>query len=307
MSEGEFEGVKTEDRFEINPALIDRIDGHQHRLSRDEQQDAMRLLSMEHEGQFHDILIRRSKTPGRFELIDGEGRLNDAKKLGKPTIGARIVQASDSEAAILSLQANDLRQGVNPIEYARGLKRAVDLGMPLDDCLKRLGRVNADGKPDHHFGSEMMRLLDLNESEQEMVAKGIINKAAALDLSRLEQSLRTRVLKVAKEIEGEEQSKKSKSAPKPKNEAVEKPGILKLKPSTGTTPKGSEPAITQKSIRKAKDKVGLKDGPRFIGLRAVKELETRLAAATFAKDEDVGKMVKKIIDYMLGRRKTAPF
>jgi ParB-like chromosome segregation protein Spo0J len=312
MSEPEVTGVQSSERFEIDPSLIDHIDGHQHRFSRDAQQDAMRLASMEHEGQFHDILVRRSDKVGRFELIDGEGRLADAKTLKLKTIGARIVQVNDGEAAILSLQANDLRQGVNPMEYARGLKRAITLGMSLEECLKRLGRLTADGKPDMHFGSEMMKLLDLNPEEQEMVAKGIINKQSALELARIEQHLRTRVLKVAKEIEGEEAPKKAK-ATKKKAEAEAKKedssgGILKLKPSTGSAPKPPEPVhqISTKAVREAKKQIGLKDGPRFIGLRAAKELETKVDE-TDKLDEEQKKLAKKIIEYLLGRRKTIPF
>lgn len=313
MPEVEVAGVQSSERFEIDPNLIDSIDGHQHRLSRDAQQDAMRLASMEHEGQFHDILVRRSEKQGRFELIDGEGRLSDAKKLGLKTIGARIVQANDGEAAILSLQANDIRQGVNPMEYARGLKRAIDLGMPLEECLKRLGRLTADGKPDMHFGSEMMKLLELNPEEQEMVAKGIINKQSALELARLEQSLRTRVLKAAKEIEGEEAPKKSKASKKKseKAEQSEAPsggGILKLKPSTSEAPKPPEPVqpISTKAVREAKKKVGLRDGPRFVGLRVVKEFEETVDE-TDKLDDEQKKLVKKTIDYLVGRRKSLPF
>jgi ParB-like chromosome segregation protein Spo0J len=303
MSESDVAGVEVSERFEIDPDLIDYIDGHQHRIQRDPAQDAMRLASMEHEGQFHDILVRRSKTEGRYELIDGEGRLNDAKQLKSKHIGARVVHADDGEAAILALQANDLRQSVNPMEYAAGLKRAIDKGLPLKDCLKRLGRVTADGKPDMHYGQEMLKLLELSPDEQEMVAKGIINKKQAVELSQLESSIRGRVIEAAIEIEGEKPAKAKKS----KTPKLAKPSALKLTPSTGETPKApATPKISQASVRKAKKKVGLKDGPRFIGMRPVKELEQKLEE-TEKLDDDQKKLVKKTIDYILGRRKTLPF
>lgn len=311
MSE-EIAGVKTSERFEIDLGLIDLIDGHQHRLSRDEHQETARIASMEHEGQFVDILVRRSvNDKKRFELIDGEGRLSDAKKLGQKTIGARIIQANDGEAALISLQANYIRQGINPMEFAYGLKRAIDNGVPMEECLKRLGKVTPDGKPDMHFGKEMMKLLELEPEEQELVAKNLLSKNSALELSKLEKNIRSRVIKTAKEIEGE----KAKTAKPAKKEEAAKPSALKLTPST-TTPKGppappkptkkAENKISDKTVREAKKKVGIKDGPRFIGMKAVKELEEKLEASSKVDDEQK-KVVKQAIDYMLGRRKTIPF
>lgn len=300
-------GIERGDRFEINLDLIDKIEGHQHRINRDPAADAARLASMESEGQFSDILVRRSsKVAGRYELIDGEGRLNDQKALGSKTIGARIIDANDAEAAILALQANTLRQPINPMEFAYGLKRAIDNNMPMEECMKRLGKVTPDGKPDVHYGKESLHLLELNPTEQEMVAKGILSKTAAVELSRLDQSIRSRVIDTAKKIEGEQQQEKAKKSGKKKStDAPPPPPTLKLTPAGAPAPEDEQQKISDKTVRKARKKVGLKDGDKFVGLRAMKGLEEALVAAKLKGD--VQELIQKTIDYVLGRRKTMPF
>lgn len=308
-------GVQASERFEINVMLIDAIPGHQHRMSRDPMHDAQRLGSMQNEGQLQDITVRRSKTAkDRFELIDGEGRLSDIKAIsgGAGSIGCRVVEASDAEAAILSLLSNSIRQGVNPMEYAYGLKRAIDTGMPVDECLLRLGRITADGKPDLHFGDQMMKLLELSPDEQKMVAEGMLTKQDALDLARLDKDIRARVITAAKEIEGEKENKRAAKKvrsdappPPPLPGAIEQPALLKLKPSTGETPK-AEPKVSHGSVRAAKKKVGVKDGPRFIGLKLMKELEEQINTTDELKPAEK-ELIKKTCDYIMNRRKTIPF
>ena len=64
-------------------------------------------------------------TENGYELIAGEQRLRAHQHLGRATILARVLEATDLSSASLSLIENLQREQLNPVEEALGYSRSL--------------------------------------------------------------------------------------------------------------------------------------------------------------------------------------
>lgn len=88
-------------------------------MEREEEIDDL-VHSFSSHGQLHPIFLRIHPTAkGKYEIIAGSRRLAAAKKLGWDSISAEIVDASDSDALIMTLIENEHRKDF--LDYERAL------------------------------------------------------------------------------------------------------------------------------------------------------------------------------------------
>jgi ParB family chromosome partitioning protein len=120
--------------------------------------------SIRSSGVVQPILVR--KVGDRYQLVAGERRWRAARAAGLESIPAVVRELSDREALELALTENLLREDLNPIDAAHGLKALQDTyGLTHEEIAARLG-VNRSTI------TNTLRLLRAAPSIQEMVQAG---------------------------------------------------------------------------------------------------------------------------------------
>ena len=107
---------------------LDKIQANpfQPRLDFDEQAMAALVESIKEMGLLQPITVRESQQ-GEYQIIAGERRFQAHKLLGKTTIDAVVIQAEDSELAILALAENVDRQDLSDFEIGKALREIAQL------------------------------------------------------------------------------------------------------------------------------------------------------------------------------------
>ncbi|MBO9580877.1 MAG: ParB/RepB/Spo0J family partition protein [Sphingobium sp.] len=101
-----------------------------------------------------------------FQIVAGERRWRAAQKAQLHRIPAIVRDFSESETLEIALVENIQREDLNPIEEAQAYKRLIDQFGHSQDVLARIV-----GKSRSHVAN-LMRLLDLPESVQDLVMTG---------------------------------------------------------------------------------------------------------------------------------------
>lgn len=121
------------------------------------------------------VRIAPPGSPQRFELIAGERRLRAMKSLKAKVIRARILEADDKSADLLRLEENLLREDLNAVERAAGIKRFIDKhGESQATVGKRFGMTQAQV-------SNLVRLLQLPEFWRNEIAAGRVGHTMIRD------------------------------------------------------------------------------------------------------------------------------
>jgi ParB family chromosome partitioning protein len=131
-------------------------------------EEALRALadSIAESGLMQPVVVRPAGEPGGYELIAGERRWRAARAAGLDRIPALVREADPRERLELALVENLVREDLNPIEVAQACACLVeDFGQGPSALAARLGR----SRP---AISNLMRLLELPEDVQELVAAG---------------------------------------------------------------------------------------------------------------------------------------
>ncbi len=98
--------------------------------------------SIRSEGLLQPVVVRHQDA--EYELIAGERRWRACQLLKLRYIPARIMQASESSSAVLSLIENLQREDLNPIEEAMGLASLLkDFDLTQEQVAERVGRSRA--------------------------------------------------------------------------------------------------------------------------------------------------------------------
>lgn len=150
---------------------------HNDRTEFDQQAIDTLAVSIAERGLDNAITIREMPgTPGVYELIAGERRLRACRQLKLANIRAKVIAADDRHADLLRLEENMLREDLNQIERAAGLKRYMELhGESQTEVGKRFGMTQAQV-------SNLLRLLQLPEYWQNQVASGTIGHTIVRDV-----------------------------------------------------------------------------------------------------------------------------
>lgn len=113
--------------------------------TRDEEQFAMNVQSIDAVGQMKDIRVNDKflARTGFYELICGEGRLIAQQRLGKTEIRAEIVTCTRKQAYLESLVENLARSKTGTMEYARELYALREEGWSFAQIAKVACRSDA--------------------------------------------------------------------------------------------------------------------------------------------------------------------
>lgn len=167
-----------------NTLRVDQLTAgkYQPRTKMDDVAIAALAESIEQQGVMQPLLVRRLSIDdnGGFEVIAGERRLRAAIKAGLEEVPVIVKDVDDEQAAIMALIENIQREDLNPMEEARGIKRLLDeFALTHDQIASAIGRSRS-------ATSNLLRLLNLAQSVQEMVMQGSLDMGHARALLSLE-------------------------------------------------------------------------------------------------------------------------
>ncbi|SVB84782.1 uncharacterized protein METZ01_LOCUS237636 [marine metagenome] len=153
----------------------------------DEQQLSELSASIEAQGVLQPIVVREravqdSQTGIRYEIIAGERRWRAAQLANLETIPAVVKTVSDIDAVAIALIENIQRENLNPLEEANAFHRLIiEYEMTHQEVANSVGRARASI-------SNMLRLLDLPSSVQELLNIGSINMGHARALLSIQDA-----------------------------------------------------------------------------------------------------------------------
>ena len=153
----------------------------------DEQQLNELSASIEAQGVLQPIVVREravqdSQTGIRYEIIAGERRWRAAQLANLETIPAVVKTVSDIDAVAIALIENIQRENLNPLEEANAFHRLIiEYEMTHQEVANSVGRARASI-------SNMLRLLDLPSSVQELLNIGSINMGHARALLSIQDA-----------------------------------------------------------------------------------------------------------------------
>ncbi|MDO4674798.1 ParB/RepB/Spo0J family partition protein [Campylobacter sp.] len=136
--------------------------------------------SIKEYGLLQPIVVLK-KDENSFVLIAGERRLRASKALGLKKIAAFVADVDEDKLRELALIENIQRENLNPIELAHSYKSLIEEHKITQENLAQLihkGRTQI---------TNTLRLLNLDEKTQELIAQGKISQGHAKVLVGLEK------------------------------------------------------------------------------------------------------------------------
>jgi ParB family chromosome partitioning protein len=161
---------------------ISSIEPNPYQPRRDFIEDQLNELaeSIRSEGLLQPIVVRQ--VGKNYQLIAGERRWRACKNLKLKTIPARVVEASDSSSATLSLIENLQREGLNPVEEALGYASLLrDFDLTQEQVGERVGKGRATI-------ANSLRMLQLGKEIQGFLRKGHLSIGHAKVLLGVEEA-----------------------------------------------------------------------------------------------------------------------
>lgn len=138
----------------------------------DEQALAELADSIAQYGLIQPITVRKLGS-GYYQIIAGERRWRASRLAGLDEVPVRVIEADDRLTAELALVENLQREGLNPIEEAKGYRTLIEAhGLTQDEVAKSVGR----SRP---AVTNALRLLSLSPRVLEMVEKGELSAGHA--------------------------------------------------------------------------------------------------------------------------------
>ena len=135
--------------------------------------------SIKTQGIMQPILVRAIGVDN-YEIIAGERRWRAAQLAGMAEVPAIIREVADDAALAISLIENIQREDLNPLEEAMGIQRLInEFGMTHQSAADALGSSRS-------AVSNLLRLLNLTESVQDLMMQGKIEMGHGRALLALE-------------------------------------------------------------------------------------------------------------------------
>ena len=142
--------------------------------------------SIENNGLLQPVIVRKV-TSSEYELIAGERRLRACVICGKKKIPCIVMSCSDDEAMVYSLEENTQRADLNFIEEAQGVRNCISSGtLSQNEASLRLGRAP-------EAISELTDILDLDESERDLILRHHLTFGHAKALLRIKDKTERRI------------------------------------------------------------------------------------------------------------------
>lgn len=128
-------------------------------------------------GLLQPITVRRVKNG--YELIAGERRLRACRQLGRLTMKAIVIEASDEESSVLALIENIMRQDLNFFEEAEGIRRLIETyGLTQEEVARKLCKTQSTI-------ANKLRILRLGEPLRQSILQAHLTERHARALLRL--------------------------------------------------------------------------------------------------------------------------
>ena len=157
--------------------------------------------SIESLGLLDDIIVRMN-SDGNYDLIAGSQRLRAISLLGWEEVDAKVLDVSEEEAAILSLESNLVRRNLKQIEEGKAIKKMMSkFKLSQKQVAERLRKSQS-------WVSQRLSLaLDIHVSVKKALTEGKISVAQAVIISQIdlkkEATLQEEFLNVVLNIEKE--------------------------------------------------------------------------------------------------------
>ena len=159
---------------------VDMIQRGQYQPRVDMHQESLQDLadSISAQGVVQPIVVR-AIAAGRYEIIAGERRWRASQLAGLHEIPAMVREVDDRAAIAISLIENIQREDLNPLEESRALDRLIkEFELTHEQAAEAVGRSRA-------AVSNLLRLLDLEDSVKELVEQGELEMGHARALLAL--------------------------------------------------------------------------------------------------------------------------
>jgi len=171
-------------------------------------------------------LVVRKVTYDKYEIIAGERRWRAAKIAGLKEVPAIVREIDDQVALAIGLIENIQRESLTPLEEAKALQQLIqDFKMTHEEISHVVGRSRS-------AVSNLIRLLQLNESVKQLLSKGAIEMGHARALLSLEEDrqfeVANQVVKRSLSVRQTEELVKRVLNPKPKKSTRTDPHIEAL-------------------------------------------------------------------------------
>ena len=159
---------------------VDMIQRGQYQPRVDMHQESLQDLadSISAQGVVQPIVVR-AIAAGRYEIIAGERRWRASQLAGLHEIPAMVREVDDRAAIAIALIENIQREDLNPLEESRALDRLIkEFELTHEQAAEAVGRSRA-------AVSNLLRLLDLEDSVKELVEQGELEMGHARALLAL--------------------------------------------------------------------------------------------------------------------------
>ena len=138
--------------------------------------------SIKERGMIQPIIVRKSGSDSKFEIIAGERRWLAAQKAGLHNVPVVITEADDLKSLEFAIVENVQRHDLNPLEEAQGYKRLIDdFAYDQEKVSKFIGKSRS------HI-SNSLRLLTLPDDVLKLVENQQISAGHAKILVGLENA-----------------------------------------------------------------------------------------------------------------------
>jgi ParB family transcriptional regulator, chromosome partitioning protein len=231
--------------------------------------------SIKSNGLLQPIIVRPIEDlVGQFEIVAGERRWRAFKMLGKLSIPAIIVQASDEHSGVCSLIENVHRTDLNPMDRAIAVQKlSEEFSLTHDKLAEKLSL-------DRSTVTNLLRLAELDIQTAGLVRQGILlqGHAKAL-LGVLDIKVRSTLAESA--VRGEWSVR-----------ALEREVQRLSAESKGRVPRGTQPARRQANVKDLETRLSLLLGTRVTIQLGRKPNTGKVSMEFFSLDQFEGMLAK---------------
>jgi ParB family chromosome partitioning protein len=168
----------------LGTARVDRLQPgrYQPRTRMDAESLNELAASIKEQGLMQPILVRPA-AGDRYEIIAGERRWRAAQLAGLEEVPVVVRDVPDQAALAMALIENIQREDLNPLEEAQGVQRLVaEFKLTHQEAADAIGRSRA-------ATTNLLRLLNLPQSVQQLVLDGALDMGHARALLALDSEL----------------------------------------------------------------------------------------------------------------------
>jgi ParB family chromosome partitioning protein len=211
---------------------------------------------------------------GQYEIVAGERRWRAFKMLGKSTISAIVIQASDESSGVSALIENVHRTDLNPMDRANAiLKLSEEFSLTHDKLAEKLSL-------DRSTVTNLLRLAELDSVTAGMVRQGLISQGHAKALLGV-LDIKTRTTLAESTVRGEWSVR-----------ALEREVQRLSSDAKGRVPRGTLPARRQANVKDLETRLSQLLGTRVSIQLGRKPNTGKVSMEFFSLDQFEGMLAK---------------